>query len=191
MFDTKVFACAPKRNLDHRFTFLIGISFFILPIILIIFYSLVLKMTLKILKLRQEQHVNIELINLEEIDEIQNLESDADINTTKESLIHSKGLFVISLVFISTLIPFGSVILIEEFFYELPSFIHLYSFLLVRLSSVFNPIFYGLFSSSFMFGYKNVFSIIFHRKKLSFRKYRIKKKKNEQKKSMKKRLIAD
>jgi hypothetical protein len=63
-----------------------------------------------------------------------------------------------------------SVNLIIEEFYELHMLFHAYSFLFLRICSVFNPIFYGLFNSSFMFGYKNVLNIIFHCEKLKFKK---------------------
>jgi len=51
-------------------------------------------MTLKLLKIKQEQEAKIELINLRNKDELKNLESN-DINKTKKSLKHSKGLFII------------------------------------------------------------------------------------------------
>jgi hypothetical protein len=63
------------------------------------------------------------------------------------------------------------VVQIIDGFYALPSFLHLYSFLFTRLCSLFNPIFYGLYSSKFLFGYKNVFNVIFCCQRLNFQKY--------------------
>jgi len=132
-------------------------------------------MTIKVLKNKEEEQTRIELINLDgddgepppDLADLGYLKK--DINKTKESLKHSKGLFIITLVFLSTLFPFASVVIIEEF-YELHMLFHAYSFLFLRICSVFNPIFYGLFNSSFMFGYKNVLNIIFHCEKLKFKK---------------------
>ncbi len=88
----------------------------------------------------------------------------------------SKGLLLISLIFFLTCVPLSSVQIIDEF-YPLPSFLHVYTFLLIRMCSIFNPLFYGLYSSTFLFGYNNVLNVIIHRRRLNFRKYEEEKKK--------------
>jgi hypothetical protein len=94
----------------------------------------------------------------------------------QNSIKFSKGLLFISLIFFLTCFPLGSVQIIDEF-YPLPSFLHLYTFLLTRMCSIFNPLFYGLYSSTFLFGYKNVLNIIIHGKRLNFKKYEEERKK--------------
>ena len=94
----------------------------------------------------------------------------------QNSIRFSKGLLFISLIFFATCFPFGSVQIIDEF-YRLPSFLHLYTFILTRLCSLLNPIFYGIYSSTFLFGYKNVLNVIIHRRRLIFRKYEEERKK--------------
>ena len=96
----------------------------------------------------------------------------------QNSIKFSKGLLFISLIFFLTCFPLGSVQIIDEF-YELPSYLHLYTFLLTRLCSLFNPLFYGLYSSTFLFGYKNVLNVIIHGKRLNFRKYEEERKANK------------
>ena len=95
---------------------------------------------------------------------------DQEIEKLKISIRFSKGLLLISLIFFLTCVPMGVVQIIDGF-YALPSFLHLYSFLFTRLCSLFNPIFYGLYSSKFLFGYKNVFNVIFCCQRLNFQKY--------------------
>jgi hypothetical protein len=85
-------------------------------------------------------------------------------------LQNSKGLLIISLISFLACIPVVSVQIIDEI-YTLPSYLHLYTFLLTRLCSLFNPLFYGLYSSKFLFGYKNVLNLIIHGKRLNFTKY--------------------
>ena len=99
-----------------------------------------------------------------------------EITKFQNSIRFSKGLLFISLIFFLTCFPFGSVQIIDEF-YRLPSFLHLYTFLLTRLCSLLNPIFYGIYSSTFLFGYKNVLNLIIHRRRLNFRKYEEERKK--------------
>jgi hypothetical protein len=99
-----------------------------------------------------------------------------EIKKFQNSIRFSKGLLFISSIFFLTCFPFGLVQIIDEF-YRLPSFLHLYTFLLTRLCSLFNPLFYGLYSSTFLFGYKNVLNVIIHRKRLNFRKYEEERKK--------------
>ncbi len=94
-----------------------------------------------------------------------------EIMQLQNSIGFSKGLLIISLVFFLTCIPLSSVQIIDEF-YTLPSFLHLYTFLLTKLCSLFNPLFYGLYNSKFLFGYKNVLNVIIHGRKLNFRKYK-------------------
>ncbi len=118
---------------------------------------------------QQEILETIDLIN-NNINKEEKLENESLIKA-KNSLKHTKGLFIIVLIFIFTVIPFGTVFIVDEF-HKLPRFFHMYSFLLIRLCSVFNPIFYGLYNSSFMFGYKNVIHIILHGKKLNFQVYK-------------------
>jgi hypothetical protein len=93
-----------------------------------------------------------------------------EIKKLQNSIRFSKGLLFISLIFFLTCFPLGSVQIIDEF-YPLPSFLHLYTFLLTRMCSLFNPLFYGLYSSTFLFGYKNVLNVIIHRRRLNFREY--------------------
>jgi hypothetical protein len=145
-----------------------SLLFYFLATILIIFYSLIIKMTVKVMpKQQQEKLEKIGLINMNEEEILEN----KSLMKTKKSLKYTKGLFIIVLIFVSTVIPFGTVSLVNEF-HKLPRFFHMYSFLLIRLCSVFNPLFYGLYNSSFMFGYKNVIHIILHRKKLNFEIYK-------------------
>ena len=77
---------------------------------------------------------------------------DQEIEKLKISIKFSKELILISLIFFLTCVPMGVVEMID-YFYALPSFLHLYSLLFTRLCSLFNPIFYGLYSSKFSFGY--------------------------------------
>jgi hypothetical protein len=93
-----------------------------------------------------------------------------EITKLHNSIGLSKGLLYISLIFFLTCVPMVSVQIIDEF-YTLPSYLHLYTFLLTRLCSLFNPLFYGLYSSKFLFGYKNVLNLIIHGKRLNFTKY--------------------
>jgi len=93
-----------------------------------------------------------------------------EIKKFQSSIGFSKGLLFISLIFFLTCVPLVSVQIIDEF-YTLPSFLHLYTFLLTRLCSFFNPLFYGLYNTKFLFGYKNVLNYIIHRRRLNFRKY--------------------
>ena len=99
-----------------------------------------------------------------------------EITKFQNSIRFSKGLLFISSIFFLTCFPFGSVQIIDEF-YRLPSFLHLYTFILTRLCSLLNPIFYGIYSSTFLFGYKNVLNVIIHRRRLIFRKYEEERKK--------------
>jgi hypothetical protein len=99
-----------------------------------------------------------------------------EITKFRNSIRFSKGLLFISLIFFLTCFPLGSVQIIDEF-YTLPSFLHLYTFLLTRMCSIFNPLFYGLYNSKFLFGYKNVLNVIIHRRRLNFRKYEEERKK--------------
>jgi len=99
-----------------------------------------------------------------------------EITKCQNSIRFSKGLLFIALIFFLTCFPFGSVQIIDEFI-RLPSYLHLYTFLLTRLCSLLNPIFYGFYSSTFLFGYKNVLNVIIHRKRLNFRKYEEERKK--------------
>jgi len=145
-----------------------GILFYLLAIILLIFYSLIIKMTLKLMHIQQQEKLGLIKNN---INKQKTLEINNNLKKTQTSLKYTKGLFIIVLIFVSTVIPFGTVVLVDEF-HKLPRFFHLYSFLLIRLCSVFNPLFYGLFNSSFMFGYKNVIHLILHRKKLNFNTYK-------------------
>jgi hypothetical protein len=101
-----------------------------------------------------------------------------EIKKHENSIGFSKGLLFISLIFFLTCFPFGSVQIIDEFL-RLPSFLHLYTFLLTRLCSLFNPLFYGLYSSTFLFGYKNVLNVIIHRRRLNFRIYEKERKENK------------
>jgi len=103
---------------------------------------------------------------------------DQEIEKLKISIKFSKGLILISLIFFLTCVPMGVVQIIDEF-YALPSFLHLYSFLFTRLCSLFNPIFYGLYSSKFLFGYKNVFNVIYCCQILNFQKYEKERKDNK------------
>ncbi len=145
-----------------------SLLFYLLAAILIIFYSLIIKMTVKVMNTQQQEKLEkIDLININKEETLEN----KSLIKTKKSLKYTKGLFIIVLIFVSTVIPFGTVSLVNEF-HKLPRFFHMYSFLLIRLCSVFNPIFYGLFNSSFMFGYKNVIHIILHGKKLNFDIYK-------------------
>ncbi len=123
-------------------------------------------MTLKLMHIQQQEKLGLIKNN---INKQKTLEINNNLKKTQTSLKYTKGLFIIVLIFVSTVIPFGTVSLVNEF-HKLPRFFHMYSFLLIRLCSVFNPIFYGLFNSSFMFGYKNVIHLILHRKKLNFNK---------------------
>jgi len=100
-----------------------------------------------------------------------------EITQLQNSIGFSKGLLYISVIFFLTCFPMVSVQIIDEF-YTLPSYLHLYTFLLTRLCSLFNPLFYGLYRSTFLFGYKNVLNVIIHRKRLNFRKYEEERKKN-------------
>jgi hypothetical protein len=142
-----------------------GLLFYLFAIILFIFYCQIIKMALKVMHTRQQEILEtIDLIN-------NNINKEEKLENAKNSLKHTKGLFIIVIIFIFTVIPFGTVFIVDEF-HKLPRFFHMYSFLLIRLCSVFNPIFYGLYNSSFMFGYKNVINIILHRKKLNYKIYK-------------------
>ena len=99
-----------------------------------------------------------------------------EITKFQNSIRFSKGLIFISSIFLLTCIPLGSAQIVDEFF-KLPSYLLLYAFLLTRLCSLLNPIFYGFYSSTFLFGYKNVLNVIIHRKRLNFRKYEEERKK--------------
>jgi hypothetical protein len=99
-----------------------------------------------------------------------------EIKKLENSIRFSKGLLFISVIFFLTCFPLGSVQIIDEF-YLLPSFLHLYTFLLTRMCSIFNPLFYGLYNSKFLFGYKNVLNVIIHGRRLNFRKYEEERKK--------------
>jgi hypothetical protein len=105
-----------------------------------------------------------------------------EIKKLQISIRFLRGLLFISIIFFTTCVPLSSVQIIDEF-YTLPSYLHLYTFLLTRLCSLFNPLFYGLYSSTFLFGYKNVLNVIIHRKRLNFREYE-----EERNKANKKRL---
>ncbi len=105
-----------------------------------------------------------------------------EIKKLQNSIRFSKGLLFISLIFFITCVPLSSVQIIDEFI-RLPSYLHLYTFLLTKLCSLFNPLFYGLYSSTFLFGYKNVLNVIIHRRRLNFREYE-----EERNKANKKRL---
>jgi len=126
-------------------------------------------MTLKVMHSQQQEKLENNKINKKE----KILENKSPIKT-KKSLKYTKGLFIIVLIFVSTVISYilyGTVILVNEF-HKLTRFFHMYSFLFIRLCSIFNPLFYGLYNSSFMFGYKNVIHIILHGKKLNFQVYK-------------------
>jgi len=98
-----------------------------------------------------------------------------EIKKFQNSIRFSKGLLFISFIFFLTCVPLVSVQIVDEFL-TVPSYLHLYTFLLTRLCSLFNPLFYGLYNSKFLFGYKNVLNVIIHRKRLDFRKYEVERK---------------
>ena len=122
---------------------------------------------------KHEKLEKIDLIN-NNINKEEIILENKSLVKTKKSLKYTKGLFIIVLIFVSTVISYilyGTVILVNEF-HKLTRFFHMYSFLFIRLCSIFNPLFYGLYNSSFIFGYKNVIYIILHGKKLTLQIYK-------------------
>ncbi len=95
-----------------------SLLFYLLAAILIIFYSLIIKMTVKVMNTQQQEKLEkIDLININKEETLEN----KSLIKTKKSLKYTKGLFIIVLIFVSTVIPFGTVSLVNEF-HKLPRF---------------------------------------------------------------------
>lgn len=101
------------------------------------------------------------------------------INELRITLKFAKGLFVSLLIYAITNIPF-SIMNLVDMDQVLPSYVHLYPWMLVRLCSSLNPIIYPLYHSSFFYGYKKVFNLVSCRKTPAIRTKAVEKENKKQ-----------
>jgi hypothetical protein len=142
-----------------------------------------------------ELETNMNALNNENLDEIKR-EAQKKIladkkHYLKDSLKISKGLFFICFAFSVSIFPFKLVVILESVF-KIPSYFHLYSFLLIRLCSIFNPILHAYYNSSFEYGYRNMFHMLLNKgKKYSFSNFEkiLAQRSKEQKKKEKERKM--
>ena len=89
------------------------------------------------------------------------------IQEKKIDLKFSIGLFSSIILFVFTYIPF-SIILMIDYKDTLPATYHLYGLVLMRINSCLNPLMYGLTSTLFKKGFRNIYFLLFNRKEYSF-----------------------
>jgi len=188
-FDKRLMICVMSKRVNKpMFMLMITFLMIIPPFLLSVVYFRVYKAAIESLNQRLQENEENYIEQHNKLNEtyqfkrvlVINLHAkkvhEKEIKKLQNSIRFSKGLLFISLIFFLTSVPLSSVQIIDEF-YILPSYLHLYTFLLSKLCSLLNSIFYGLYSSTFLFGYKNVLNVIVHRKRLNFKKYEEERKK--------------
>jgi uncharacterized membrane protein len=89
------------------------------------------------------------------------------IQEKRIDLKFSIGLFSSIILFVFTYIPFSTILMID-YKDTLPAVYHLYGLVLMRINSCLNPLLYGLTSTLFKKGFKNIYFLLFNRKEYSF-----------------------
>lgn len=134
-------ACVFNRKLDRTFTLVVSLIFLIIPSFCLAgFYIKIFTVTLKS-KSRVMSHEVYKQHNI------------------NVSIRISLGLFGSLILFTVSALPFAS-LLILDYDDKFPSSLYLYFWLLFRLNSALNPIFYGLTNSLFKKGYQNIFNTL-------------------------------
>jgi len=178
-FDRTKLACVMNKNISRiRFLILTILFVIVTGTILPLFYAVILRTTTKVIKNKIKEELENISAQARLLDNNQKkLILNNRLFKLKKSLKFSKGLFIITIIFLVSVFPIGIIEIIDEF-YKLSSVFYSYSFLFSRICSILNPIFYGMYNSSFLYGYFNVIHVLRFRRRLSFKEYEENRKKN-------------
>ena len=130
-FDTKLLTCILNLELNRQFTITASFVFMIVPGLCLMFFYLDIFVTSSLASSKVKK------------DHIQNRKISA-------------GFFASMILFFIAAFPFALVLLLDSDF-SLPQSIYMYTWLLSRFNSSFNPILYGTTNLLFKKGYKDFF----------------------------------